>query len=84
MSVSQTFIDKNLELSMEFDRYIFEHLELLDNMPKRIHIVLTVEGDDKFNADSLSLIKTSRRKNMVEAHKAQGQWSLRPLQAHSS
>lgn len=78
--MSEEFIKKNSELLVEFDRYTLQHLEILDDIPNGAHVVITIKGDDKFNAQSISMVREPKRKKVVEAHKAGRRWSIRPLQ----
>jgi hypothetical protein len=41
------FRDKNISLSIEFSKYIFEHPELEDKIPKGAQVVLLPEYDKK-------------------------------------
>lgn len=78
--MSETFIKRNVALSLEFDEYLFKHPELFNEIPDKAYIVITVSGDQRFNTQSLSLIKDKRRKKIVEAHKSASAWTVRPLQ----
>lgn len=79
--MSEAFIKKNVKLSLEFDDYLVKHPDLFAEIPNGAYIVITVGSDNRFNADSLSLIRNRRHKKVVEAHKAGASWSIRPLQA---
>ena len=78
--MSETFIKKNVKLSLEFDDYLVKHPDLFADIPNGAYIVITVNSDSRFNADSLSLIRDKRHKKVVEAHKSGTSWSIRPLQ----
>lgn len=77
--MSEAFIKKNVKLSLEFDDYLIKHPRLFSEIPNGAYIVITLNGDKKFNVESRSLIKDSRRKKIVEAHKSGSAWSIRPL-----
>jgi hypothetical protein len=77
--MSEAFIKKNVKLSLEFDGYLAKHPDLFKDIPNGAYIVITVSGDDKFNADSISIVKNMKRKKLVEAHKTSSSWSLKPL-----
>ncbi|HSW99472.1 MAG TPA: DUF5647 family protein [Patescibacteria group bacterium] len=79
--MSETFINKNVKLSLEFDNYLVEHPQLFDEIPNGAYIVIAIHDDAKFNSESLSLIKDKRRKKIVEAHRSGSTWRVRPLQA---
>jgi hypothetical protein len=78
--MSEAFIKKNVKLSLEFDDYLVKHPKLFADIPNGAYIVITLSNDNKFNTESLSLIKDRRRKKVVEAHKTGAAWSVRPLQ----
>jgi len=44
---------KNTELIKEFDRYIREHPEYADSIPKNALVIMQLEGDEEFNQWSL-------------------------------
>jgi len=77
--MSEAFIKKNVKLSLEFDSYLVKHPTLFKDIPNGAYIVITVNGDNKFNADSISIVRDMKRKKIVEAHKSANRWSLRPL-----
>lgn len=78
--MSEAFIKKNVKLSLEFDDYLVKHPKLFSEIPNGAYIVITLNGDKKFNLESLSLIRDKRRKKIVEAHKSGSVWSVRPLE----
>ena len=50
--IEKELIEKNINLSIEFSKYIFEHPELEDKIPKGSQVVLLPEYDEelcKFN-----------------------------------
>ncbi len=78
--MSETFIKKNVKLSLEFDDYLVKHPQLFSKIPNGAYIVITLSNDKKFNTESISLVKDKRRKKIVEAHKSGSAWSIRPLE----
>lgn len=80
--MNDAFIKKNTKLSIEFDHYLLKHFDLLDQIPDGAYVVITVKGDEKFNAASIAMNKKVMAKSdkAVEAHKSGRGWSLRPLQ----
>lgn len=78
--MSEAFIKKNVKLSLEFDDYLVKHPNLFSEIPNGAYVVITLNGDQKFNAESLSLVRDRRRKKVVEAHKSGSSWSVRPLE----
>jgi len=49
MTEKKRFIEKNIMLVKEFDRYIIEHPEFADEIPDNALVVMQIEGDDEFN-----------------------------------
>ncbi len=79
--MSEQFVKKNVKLSLEFDNYLVKHLDMLDQIPDKSWIVLTINGDEDFNRDSISIARKSRsRRRFVEAHKSGRSWVVRPLE----
>lgn len=78
--MTDAFIKKNVKLSLEFDNYLANHPDLFSSIPNGAYIVITIKGDNKFNTDSISIVKDMKRKKLVEVHKSSDTWSLRPLE----
>ena len=79
--MTKRFIKRNIDLSLEFDRYLYSHPNLFARIPTGAHIVITVKGDEQFNKDSRAISGSVNvsKKRMLEAHKAGRHWSLRSL-----
>ncbi len=52
------FEKKNTELVKEFNRYVREHPEFADDIPKNAVVVMQLAGDRKFNEWSRKLAKS--------------------------
>ncbi len=78
--MKKSFVQKNIKLSMEFDRYLLDHPELEDMIPNDAYIIITINGDQQFNDSSISMLRNIKSKNIVEARKNKKTWSLRQLQ----
>ncbi len=78
MTHSKNFVQKNIKLHMELDKILFADLDLFDLIPNGAHLIVTVEGDEKFNTESRSMVKNIKPSKVVEAHKSGGKWSLHP------
>jgi hypothetical protein len=52
------FEKKNSELIKEFNRYVREHPEFADDIPKNAIVVMQLEKDPRFNHWSRKLAKT--------------------------
>jgi len=55
MNEENSLIEKNLELSAEFSRYLFDHPELSQQIPLGSELVLMPEFDDALRAFNLAL-----------------------------
>jgi len=55
-------IEKNINLSIEFSKYIFEHPELEDKIPKGAQVVLLPEYDEELCAYNLMIAQKQREK----------------------
>ncbi len=53
-------IEKNMTLSIEFSKYIFEHPELEDRIPKGAQVVLLPEYDEELSAYNLVIAEKQR------------------------
>lgn len=83
-TMKNIFVDKNLELSLEFDTYLIKHPELFRKIPKGAYVVITIKDDKEFNEQSLSVIRDPKRKKIVEAQKSGSRWSINPLQPQTA
>ena len=54
-SREQELVERNIELSAEFGRYVFEHPEIEDKLPKEAEIVFVPEYDRELKEYNLSL-----------------------------
>ncbi len=53
-------IKKNINLSIEFSKYIFEHPEFEDKIPKGAQVVLLPEYDEELSAYNLMIAEKQR------------------------
>ncbi len=53
-------IEKNMSLSIEFSKYIFEHPELEDKIPKGAQVVLLPEYDKKLSEYNMAIAEKQR------------------------
>jgi hypothetical protein len=79
--MTKKFVQKNIKLSLEFDKYLAKHPELYDEIPDGAVIVITLKYDKKFTADSISIVQKQHvaKQPVVKAEKARRKWSLSPL-----
>lgn len=47
--------EKNIDFIFEFEKYLFQHPEVANSIPKDSLVVIQVEGDDAFNQWSRQL-----------------------------
>jgi len=52
---TQSFSDKIFELSEQFNRYVFEHPEVLNGIPDKAVLVLLDADDPEFNRANIDL-----------------------------
>lgn len=55
-------IEKNMTLSIEFSKYIFEHPKFEDKIPKGAQVVLLPEYDEELSAYNLRIAEKQREK----------------------
>lgn len=51
---------KNHILGVEFDRYLLEHLELLEQIPENAEIIFLPEEDPELSEENLKIAKAQR------------------------
>lgn len=56
---TQSFSDKIFELSEQFNRYVFEHPEVLNGIPDKAVLVLLDADDPEFNRANIDLAATT-------------------------
>jgi hypothetical protein len=56
---AQSVADKVFELSEQFNRYVFEHPEILDEIPDKAVLVLLDADDPEFNEANLRLAEAT-------------------------
>lgn len=49
MMDTRQYVEKNSMLVKEFDRYVLEHPEFVNNIPDNALVVMQLEGDEEFN-----------------------------------
>ena len=55
------FAQKQLELTGEFGKYLFDHPEVDDSLPEGAYVYFEVAGEPEFNQYTLSLAEKQRR-----------------------
>ena len=48
-AAEKKLIDKNLDLIFEFEKYVLEHPEVGERIPRNAVVFMKVAGDEKFN-----------------------------------
>ena len=56
-------IEKNLSLSIEFSKYIFEHPEIEDKIPKGAQVVLLPEYDEELCEYNMAIAGKQRERD---------------------
>jgi len=65
-------IEKNMSLSIEFSKYIFEHPEFDDKIPKGAQVVLLPEYDEDLSAYNLRIAEGQREKGQPVVYVRKG------------
>ena len=55
MNKEENLIERNIELSAEFSRYLFEHPELEEKLPQGVEVILLPEYNDELKEYNLKL-----------------------------
>ena len=58
-----TIVEKNITLSFEFERYLLEHPEALDQIPPGAELVLLPKDDPQLYRINLAVARKARRKD---------------------
>lgn len=77
--MTQKFIKKNLELSLEFDRRVVRNPDIMAKVPSGACIIITTKGDERFNRESRSLAEKVARggEKCFEAKKDGSRWTVK-------
>ena len=77
--MTQKYIKKNLELSLEFDRRVVRDPEIMAKIPSGACIIITTKGDENFNRESRSLAKEATKSGgkCFEAKKEGNRWTVK-------
>ena len=57
-------VKKNLDLHAEWMKYVFEHPDVLDMMPKGAVLVILPEDDKELYAENYQVLEENRRKGI--------------------
>ena len=77
--MTKQLIQRNINLSLEFDTYVAGHPHALNAVPSGADIVLTSEMDEKLSEANLSIVRNSRTGKFVEARKVGRTWKIRKI-----
>ena len=79
--MSDRFIKKTLQLSLEFDTYIIKRPRQFAKIPNKATVFFTVAGDEPYNRSSRELMERTRGKKekIVEARKVGRIWKIEPV-----
>jgi len=78
--MSKKFVQKNIKLSLELDRYLSDRPDLIAKIPNGAYLIITVKGDAVFNKNSRSMVG-ERSKKVIEAQKEGSRWTLQAVAA---
>jgi hypothetical protein len=57
----ETIIEKNITLSFEFEQYILEHPDVLEQLPENAEIVLLPKDDPELYRTNLNAVQKARQ-----------------------
>ena len=60
----EEIVKKNLDLHAEWMKYVFEHPDVLDRVPKGAVLVLLPEDDDELYAENSKTLEDNKKKNI--------------------
>lgn len=73
---------EHIRLVRAFDRYIERYPAVLEKIPAGAIIIMTKEGDSKFNRHSFAMLHNHEfRSRIIEARHTGRTWRLEPLNA---
>jgi hypothetical protein len=61
----RAYIEKNLDLLFEFEKYVLEHPRFAKRIPDNALIVMQIEGDEEFNQWSRKLAQAQAEKDQT-------------------
>ena len=61
-AAEKKMIEKNLDLIFEFEKYVLEHPEIAEKIPRDAVVFMKVAGEQKFNRWSARLAKRQAKK----------------------
>ena len=64
-AVEKKLIERNLDLLFEFEKYVLEHPEITQKIPRDAVVFMKVAGDEKFNLWSERQAKSRPRKGRL-------------------
>lgn len=76
--MTERIIQKNIKLHRSFDKYLWKNPELLDQIPNKSLVYLTVKGEPYFNRVSRLTARSIKGKlgKTVEARKEGTKWKI--------
>lgn len=74
--MTKRIVQKNIRLSLEFDKYLNRNPNLYSKIPRGAWILITDKGDAAFNAANKRNVAVEKGK-IVEARKEDGAWIVR-------
>jgi hypothetical protein len=61
-AAEKKLVERNLDLIFEFEKYVLEHPEITEKIPRNVVVFMKVAGDDKFNLWSERRAKKQAKK----------------------
>jgi hypothetical protein len=63
-AAEKKLVDRNLDLIFEFEKYVLEHPEITEKIPRNAVVFMKVVGDNKFNLWSERRAKKQAKKGV--------------------
>lgn len=79
--MSKKFIKKNIELSLELDRYLYKNPRAFNSIPRGACLIITQKGNQAFNKTSWNIAEKAKEEHQkcIEARKEGKKWTFQPL-----
>jgi hypothetical protein len=63
-AAEKKLVERNLDLIFEFEKYVLEHPEIAEKIPRDAVVFMKIAGDDKFNLWSERRAKKQAKKGV--------------------
>jgi hypothetical protein len=74
-AAEKKLVERNLDLIFEFEKYVLEHPEITEKIPRNAVVFMKVVGDEKFNLWSERKAKKQARKVRLSLRSPLRNWA---------